>query len=74
MNKLRRFLSAAVLLVTVLLASLSGLSSQGMVSLANAAAGQHTSAVSAAFAGGQLARLSIPWPDPPCPVPGTNDC
>ena len=74
MNKLRRLLVAAVLLFTVLVATLSGLSSQGMGSLANAAAGRHTSTVSALFVGGKLARLSIPRPLPPCPVPGVNDC
>jgi len=66
MKKLRCSFAALALVGT-----LSGLFLQGSVSLANAAASQHTSS---SFVVGQLARSGHPRPLGPCPAPGVNDC
>ena len=62
MNKIRCFLA-----VIALVATLSGLSLQGMASLAHAASSQHTSAPTMA---GHVMRPNS-WP---CAGGGGNDC
>jgi len=67
MNKVRRFLA-----VIALVATLSGLSLQGIgaTSLANTASSQHASAISST----SLAKPVALKIHPPCPGSVTNDC
>ncbi len=67
MNKIRRFLA-----VIALVATLSGLSLQGMGAglVANATANLHTSSISSLSSAKPVA-LKI---HPPCPLGGEDDC
>ena len=67
MNKIRRSFA-----VIALVATLSGLSLQGMGAslMANATANQHPHSISASQSAKSVA-LKI---HPPCPLGGTNDC
>ena len=67
MNKIRCFLMAIALVAT-----LSGLSPQGMGALAHAASSRQASAASAPFVAGKSTRSVAVRPGPPCG--GTWDC
>src|SRR5258706_8606897 len=70
MNKLRCSLATIALAVALL----SGLSLQGIGSMANAASSHHASSASSTFVVGKSTRSVAFRPYPYCPGATTNDC